>query len=397
MIIGYFVTDFPYKNPHSGEEINRSFYGGVGNVAYNLAIAMIKRGHKVYIFTSSLDSKDSIEKYGELVIYRYKSNFMIGDSPCSIGLIYKPLFLKLSLDIVHIHAGNPPSTITGYLYSRIYKIPLVVSYHGDVILNFGTFIRKSFVYFYGSYLLPLILGYSNTVISPSINYIAGSPLLSRFQKKISVIPNGINLSAFNILLSKDDCKKKLNLPLDKKVILFLGGLNPHKNPEVLLNAMPSILMEKPDTLLLFVGDGGLREKLENLSITLGLGESVLFAGYIEEELKPLYYKSSDIFCLTSIREPFGIVNLEAMASGIPIVASNCGGVLDFVQDGKNGFLASPQDSRTFSENILTLLKDDYKRLKMGYIGKQMSVSYSWDKISKLTEDIYIKLTSANKH
>lgn len=393
MKIGYFVNDFPYKDPHTGIEIDRSFYGGVGNVAYNLAIEMIKRGHKVYVFTSSIDSGNYIEDYGDIIIYRYKQNFTVGQSPCSIDLTYKPLFLNLNIDVVHVHAGNPPSTITAYWYAKKYKIPFVVSYHGDVVWNFGSLIRKICVYSYSKFCITKVLSHACMIISPSINYIEESSLLTKFQKKIAVIPNGINEDEFDIKFSKEECRTKLKLPVDGKIMLFVGGLNPHKGPDSLLKIMPDLLKEIPDAFLVFVGDGVLRKELENLSINLDIEENVMFVGFVEDELKPLYYKSSDIFCLPSIREPFGIVNLEAMASEIPIVAFSCGGVLDFVFNGKNGFLVPPQDIISFSKTLLYLLTNDDVRLKMGNTGKEMVKNYSWDKAAEATENIYFGLKS----
>ena len=108
MKIGYFTT-FPYIIGNGHFVVSSA--GGVGVVAYNLAIQMAKRGHQVYIFTSSINSKESIEEFENLTIYRYKKSFTIGSAPISIDILYKPLRLGLDLDIVHTHVGNPPAPI----------------------------------------------------------------------------------------------------------------------------------------------------------------------------------------------------------------------------------------------------------------------------------------------
>ena len=107
-------------------------------------------------------------------------------------------------------------------------------------------------------------------------------------------------------------------------------------------------------------------------------------GFVEEEKKALYYKSADIFSLpsTNMAESFGIVNLEAMASGIPMVGSNLGGIPDIVNEGENGLLAKPCDYQSLANSLLKLLKDDDLRLKMGNNGKRMVADYSWDKIAQ---------------
>lgn len=126
---------------------------------------------------------------------------------------------------------------------------------------------------------------------------------------------------------------------------------------------------------------------------MGLAEDVIFTGFVEDDEKPLYYKSADIFCLpsTTMAESFGIVNLEAMASGIPIVSSNLGGIPDVVKHGENGLLAEPYDVEMVAENLLLLLQDEDIRSKMGKDGKQKVKNYSWDKITTETEQLYRKI------
>ncbi|GAI52706.1 unnamed protein product, partial [marine sediment metagenome] len=121
-------------------------------------------------------------------------------------------------------------------------------------------------------------------------------------------------------------------------MLFFGYLSPYKSPDILLKAFPKILKEMPNTLLVFAGSGVMKEDLERLSVKLGVGNNVKFSGFVGKEQRPLYYKAADVFCLPSTMstESFGIVNLEAMACGVPIVASKIGGIPDIVKDGENG-------------------------------------------------------------
>jgi glycosyltransferase involved in cell wall biosynthesis len=132
------------------------------------------------------------------------------------------------------------------------------------------------------------------------------------------------------------------------------------------------------------------EELRDMAKKFDLEEDVIFLGFVEEEKKALYYKSANIFSLpsTNMAESFGIVNLEAMASGIPLVGSNLGGIPDIIHEGKNGLLAKPSDHKSLANAILKLLKDDDLRQKMGNNGKKMVADYSWDKIAKSTEDLY---------
>ena len=391
--IGYFTHAHPYKNPITGEMIKEYMGGGVGDVSYNLSVQMAKRGHEVYIFTAAIDSKESVENYGNITIFRYKKSFTIGSASIPVNILYKPLKLGIDLDIVHTHAGNPPAPIAAYWYAKKSKKPFVVTYHGDGQWNWGGVIRRMSVYSYNKYLLDKILSYADVLISPSEYYINESRVLGKYQDKIVVIPNGINVDDFDIGYSKIECREKLGLPLDNEIILFLGGLNPHKGPDVLLKAIPKIIKVIPSATFVFVGCGIMREELEKLSKKLGVEKNVRFAGFVEEDTKPLYYRAADVFCLPSVmkHEIFGIVNLEAMACGVPIVASKIGGVPDVVKDGENGLLVLPRDSDAFADAIIYLLESEDVRKTMGENGQKKVEDYSWERISEATEKVYLSL------
>ena len=337
MKIGYFSTYFPYKNHLGDEKYNKRYVcGGVEMVAYQLALSMSQRNHKITVFTTSIDSKDSIERFENMERYRYGKSFTIGYAGVSFRLLYK--HLKHEINLVHAHAGNPPAPIAAYWYAKKKKKPFVVTYHGDGQWNWGGFIRRMSVYFYQKYLLDRILSHADVIISPSEYFIDESRFFGKYRDKIVVIPNGINIEKFDIPYSKEECREKLGLPLDYEIILFLGGLNPHKGPDVLLKTMLKIAKIIPNAKLVFVGEGGMREELERLCKRLDVEKYVSFAGFVEENIKPFYYRAADVFCLPSTmkHEIFGIVNLEAMACGVPIVASKIGGVPDVVKDGENG-------------------------------------------------------------
>ena len=391
--IGYFTHAHPYKNPITGEMIKEYMGGGVGDVSYNLSVQMAKRGHEVYIFTAAIDSKESVENYGNITIFRYKKSFTIGSASIPVNILYKPLKLGIDLDIVHTHAGNPPAPIAAYWYAKKSKKPFVVTYHGDGQWNWGGVIRRMSVYSYNKHLLDKILSYADVLISPSEYYINESRVLGKYQDKIVVIPNGINVDDFDIGYSKIECREKLGLPLDNEIILFLGGLNPHKGPDVLLKAIPKIIKVIPSATFVFVGCGIMREELEKLSKKLGVEKNVRFAGFVEEDTKPLYYRAADVFCLPSVmkHEIFGIVNLEAMACGVPIVASKIGGVPDVVKDGENGLLVLPRDSDAFADAIIYLLESEDVRKTMGENGQKKVEDYSWERISEATEKVYLSL------
>jgi glycosyltransferase involved in cell wall biosynthesis len=389
MKIGYYIQHFPYKDRLNEPQYYKQYaYGGAEVVAYHLAVNMAKRGHEVSIFTTSIDRKNSIEKKENMVIYRYAKNFKVGRSNLSFGLFYKPA--KYQLDVIHAHLSVKIDGLAALLHAKREKIPLIVTHHADTNVYSGFIHKTRIVYLFSSYVIKKSFSYADIIISPSKYYIDESRFLGKHRDKTVVIPNGINVDEFDISYSREECKEKLSLLLDDKIVLFLSALSSQKGPDVLLKAMPKILKKVPNAKLVFVGGGKMRNDLEALSKRRDIEKHVKFVGFVEESLKPLYYKAADVFCLpsTTSHESFGIVNLEAMACSVPIVASKIGGVPDVVKDGENGLLVPPKDSEVLADAIIYLLENEDVRERMGKSGREKVKDYSWERIAEETEKVY---------
>lgn len=394
MRIGYFTSEFPYIG---SSEINAKKYvlGGVGRVAYNLALQMSKRGHEIFVFASSEDSKNSVEKYNDITIYRYGKNFTIGQAPISMDLLYKPLLSGLDLDIVHTHMGNLPAPLTGYWYAKMKKKPLVISYHGDSIGGFGGMIRRSGVYLFNKYFCDKLLSGANIIIALSEQNLNESNFLKKYYKKIKIVTNGIDLKDFDILYSKEQCKKKLELPFDKIVILYVGNLTFRKGPQELIKAMKIVLEKVNNAYLILVGEGALKKNLIDYTKELGLENQIRFAGYVTEFDKKMYYRSSDMFVLPSLSESFGLVLLEASAFGLPLIVSDLASFEAVVENRYNGLRTKICDPKDLSDKIIYLITDDRAREEMGKNARTRveNPSFSWENIARNTEEIYKVLLS----
>ena len=387
MKLSHFITRFPYKNKVADENYTAR---GAGAVVNGLSSVLAQKGHEISIFTASVNSKDKFEEYNGIKVYRYGTNFSIASGRFSFGLLKNPL--KYSTDLVHVHITVPMGDIAGLRCAKKKNVPFVVTYHGDLQEDMGGFIRKASVYFYNKYILNKVLSYADVIISPSEYYINESRFLGKYRDKIVVIPNGINVKDFDIGYSKEECRKKLSLPLNDEIILFLGKISLHKGPDVLIKAMPKIIKEVPDAKLVLVGSGGMREELEMLSKKLSIEKNVKFAGFVGDTFeKALYYKAADVFVFPSFMEIFGIVNLEAMCCGIPIVASKVGGIPEVVKDGENGLLVPPRDPEALADAIIYLLENEAVRDRMGKNGRERVKGYSWGRIAEETEKVYLDL------
>ena len=388
MKINYFITHFPYRDRFDDADyFARYKRGGAEFAAYHLALEMAKK-NEVNVFTTSINSKNSFEKYGGVNVNRYGTKFRIDAGNISLGVFTKPL--DCDADVIHAHFSTPPGEIAGAMCAKKRKVPFVLTYHGDWQESFGGFIRRTALSFYNKYLLDKVLSYADVIISPSEYYIDESRFLGKYRDKIVVIPNGINIEDFDIPLSSEQCREKLGLPPNKNMILFVGNLIPYKGPNVLVNAMPMIVEEVPDTELVFVGSGGMRSELEELSKKLRIERYVKFAGFVEESLKPLYYRAADVFCLPSTlnTEVFPIVLLEASASGIPMVVSDLVTFRCIIDEGYNGLFTKRRDESNLADVIISLLENEEVRNTMSMNARKNVEEYSWERIAGETEKVY---------
>jgi len=176
-----------------------------------------------------------------------------------------------------------------------------------------------------------------------------------------------------------------HVPREEFNLLFCGRLNsrrPHKTVDILLKAMPRIL-QRHTVELNIIGTGPRLDEYTTLARTLGLGRAVHFLGFIDPSDLPAHYARADLFALPSARESFPLVLLEAMASGLPVVATAVGGVPEMVVDGETGLLVPPDDPGALAEAVNSLLDDPERMRAMGEKGRDtVREHYTWDKVAE---------------
>lgn len=392
MRIGLFTTLFPYKKPFNNESVGMENYirGGVGEVVYNLSLKLAQLGHEIYIFTTSADSNDYIEKYGNITLFRYVRRFKIADTDISPSLFNGAL--KYDLDVVHLHLGSPPATLAALRYIKKRRKPFVVTHHLDPEWNYGSIIRRVLVFIYSKYYVKKALSKSDIIIALSEHFLIMSKFLGKYRTKIKIIPNGINLEDFDTLYTKIEARENLDLSLDDKIILFVGGLTERKGPQVLLKAMPIILRNVPDSRLVLVGSfTDYLKQLERLAKDLGIETNVEFAGFVDDATKMMYYKSADFFVLPSFSEAFPIALLEAAACGLPLVVSNLEAFRTIIEEGYNGLFTKTGDEKDLAEKVIYLLENEDIRKRMSKNTIKKVEDYSWDRVAEEIENVYRRL------
>jgi D-inositol-3-phosphate glycosyltransferase len=208
--------------------------------------------------------------------------------------------------------------------------------------------------------------------------------------RISVIPCGVDLDLFRPL-PRDQARALLNLPVDAKIVLFVGRLEPIKGVDVLLDALSHLDCDGCHGLTLIVGgnlDGTEAARLLAIRDRLGLADSVRFVGAQEQRTLPYFYAAADVCVVPSFYESFGMVAIEAMACGLPVIASRAGGLQFTVRDGQTGLLVLPGDSLALAAALQQLLTDDDLRSRLGTEGKRVACDYSWKRVAEGMTEVY---------
>ena len=206
-------------------------------------------------------------------------------------------------------------------------------------------------------------------------------------KNFFVIPNGFDQSILP-KQTKDELRKEFGIKEDERLIIFVGSLRPVKGADYLIKAMEKIVQQRKDIRLFLIGDGEERDNLIKLSKDLKIEKHINFIGQVPNLEVQKYMKASDIFVLSSISESFGIVNLEAMAAGLPIVATDVCGISEIVEDKINGYLVESKNENQISNKVLMLLGDKELSEKISHTNQEKSRTYEWEPISNKIESIY---------
>jgi glycosyltransferase involved in cell wall biosynthesis len=209
-------------------------------------------------------------------------------------------------------------------------------------------------------------------------------------EKINVVPNGVNLNTFNGIERDYDFRRRYAMD-NEKIILFMGRLVYEKGIQHLISAMPKILENYHDAKLIVAGKGGMIDELRNQVNSLGLGNKVYFTGYLSSKNVQKMYKCADVSVFPSTYEPFGIVALEAMLSGTPVVVSDIGGLNEIVDHKVNGMKSYAGNPNSLADSILTLLYDHKLCDEVVKNAKaKVKAEYNWNKIAQDTHFTYQK-------
>jgi glycosyltransferase involved in cell wall biosynthesis len=282
---------------------------------------------------------------------------------------------KLQFDLVHSHF----TWSSGYVGAKIkekYGVPFIITAHGHDIysLPFKDEEWKSKIEY--------VLNSADSIITVSKSNLECIKKLN-VKTPVTVLPNGYKGELFNPI-DMHECRKILGLPIEKKIILAVGNLEEVKGHKYLVKAMESIVKKRKDVICLIVGSGKLEVDLKKQIKSAGLNNYVKLVGAKTHSQIAVWMNACDIFVLPSLRESFGVVQVEAMACGKPVVATLNGGSEEIIVSDDYGFLVKPGDSENLAESISFGIENKYDQNKLVHYAK----SYSYENISKDIFSIY---------
>jgi D-inositol-3-phosphate glycosyltransferase len=220
---------------------------------------------------------------------------------------------------------------------------------------------------------------------------------------VLVVSPGVNLKVFTPGAGRTAAREVVGLDKDSHIITFVGRIQPHKGPEVLIRSIAELVSHSPHlrTKLITNIIGGASganqsevERLKELSTWLGIDDVVRFAPPVPREELPQWYRASDLVCVPSYSESFGLVALEAQACGTPVVATAVGGLRTAVADGISGVLVDGHDPRAWSSVLARLLQEPQRRVLLSMGAIEHASHFGWDATSRGTLDIYDRVLSA---
>jgi glycosyltransferase involved in cell wall biosynthesis len=372
-----------------------SFYppwiGGAETYTSNLAKGLVKNGHTVTVYCASdpLPPGESIEE--GVRVRRMRAPLRLYGTPLAVS----PLNLLLEeYDIIHCNFPSPYLSALFSWFSRAKGIPAVLTWHNDlpyVTSAAGLLVRAH------SLFSPAYLQYYERIIATTSVYARTSYTLRRFQSKVRVVPNGVDTLKFRPDASGEKVRETHGLQ-GKTIVLFVGALtqwHAYKGVDDLIAAFKTASDQDPNLRLLVVGRGSLLPSFVKLVSSLSLEDKVIFTGQVASELLPNYYAACDFAVLTSKdrSEGFGLVLLEAMATGKPVIGSGVGGVTDVVRAGETGILVDPNEPNSLVDAILRLSTDRELRSRMGKAARVYAEAHDWSETVKLVEAVYREASS----
>ena len=360
-------------------------FGGSGVVATELGIALSRRGHEIHFITYKqpvrLDLLGPNIHFHEVNVPEYP---LFHYQPYELALSSKLVDTVKSqgIELMHVHYAIPHAYAAymakQMLLSEGISIPIVTTLHGTDITLVGNhpFYKPAVTF---------SINASDVVTSVSQSLKDDTLRLFEISKEINVIPNFIDIKKYEEA-RQAECQRHLLAESSEKVITHVSNFRKVKRIDDVIKVFNSIQKQLPAKLIM-VGEGPERESAEELACQLGITDKVVFLGKSNEVDKILCF--SDLFLLPSETESFGLAALEAMASGVPVISSNTGGIPEVNIEGVSGYLADVGAIEAMATNALRILKNEDILNQFKLNAKKTAKKFDLETIVSTYEQLYI--------
>ncbi len=290
---------------------------------------------------------------------------------------------KSGIDVIHGHLAISGG-VAGYLLKKILRKPLIITVQGGDLLDYSE----------GSRFLDPITHLFLRIIMRNADLITA---VSRYTKNrardlggknVIIVPNGVEFNEFHAPASKEKIIE------DKKfspAIITTSRLTKKNGIDTIIRAIYDLKEKYPKIGALIIGAGEEESNLKKLTAELGLNDKIIFHGYVKHSELLNHYRNADIFVRPSLNEGFGISFIEAMASGLPAIGTNVGGIIDIITHGKNGFLCKPNDPKCVARYIEKIYSSEKIRSEIIKNGTETAKKYSWELITEKIAKAYKKV------
>lgn len=361
----------PWYHPH---------IGGTESIVRTLSKGLAARGHEVTVVTTRHDpSLPSEETLDGCRVIRVKPRTILFRTP--VAPRTRSVVDALDADVIHAHSPPPLSAYYASSVASARRIPFIVTYQCDV--EVPTPVGPLVEAIYRRSLGASTLRRAKKVIVTTHAYAATSRTVWRSSPVI--IPNAVDSETFRPDIDGAPVRERLGIPPERPVALLVARIVPHKGIEHFIQAARFV----PYAEFLVVGDGPQLEALKRLAASIGVQDRVRFLGHVRD--LPEVYAACDVFVLPSVSrlEAFGIVTLEAMATGKPVVITDIPGVREVIEDGLEGLLADPMNPEDLGAKIRIVLADPARGRAMGLRGREkVLASFGADRVVSLNEAVY---------
>jgi N-acetyl-alpha-D-glucosaminyl L-malate synthase BshA len=366
-------------------------YGGSGVVATELGMALAAEGHQVHFISYSLpfrlDFFSGNVFYHEVPVTNYPLfEFLPYESSLTSKLV--DVVMHQKLDLLHVHYAIPHAS-AAYLAREILKskgihIPFITTLHGTDITLLGRDPSYEPV-------ITFAINQSNAVTTVSDSLKKDTYRFFNVTRDIQVVPNFLDLS--NYAKPDKKCMKSMYAPNGEKLLIHISNFRPVKRIGDVVRIFEKVKKEVPAKLLL-IGDGPERASVENLARELNVIDDIIFMGKIKGIEKILC--TADLYLLTSESESFGLSALEALASYVPVISTNTGGIPEVNKHGYSGFMSNVGDVNEMAAYALELLKDEAKHEIFRQNARRQAENFQMERILPMYEAIYEQIVAEMK-